>query len=150
MVVTPPAAAATDASPKPRDPLAAPGMDLAVDDAGEDQMACGFHGLRRFRRGTRAERADRAVPDREEALGKHAVGKHEVAAHDEVEHPSSPLTLRHVVVVAGVPGVDVALDAEPGRAVERACRDRDAILAHRLPEQVAAAAVAEPAPGDLR
>ena len=75
-------------------------MDLAVDDSGEDQMACGFHGLRRFRRGAvRAERADRAVSDREEAVFEHSVGKHEVAAHDEVEHRSSSVTFRNQLLI---------------------------------------------------
>ena len=65
-------------------------MDLAVDDAGEDQPARGIDRLRRLRRVASAERANDPVADREEAAREHPVGEHEVAADHEVVHAPYP------------------------------------------------------------
>ncbi len=65
-------------------------MDLAVDDAGEDQQARGIDRLRRNRRFARAERPDDPVADREEAAREHPVGQHEIAADHEVVHAPYP------------------------------------------------------------
>ena len=76
-----------------RDSLGAPGMDLAVDHAGEYQVARGIDGLRRRRRIAHPERPDHPVADREEAAPQHAVGEHQVSVDDEIEHDSFSLSL---------------------------------------------------------
>ena len=79
---------------EPRDPLAAPGMDLAVDDAGEDQVACGIDGPPPppVRRPCRARRSRRPGPrgSPRQARGRGARGRRARRGRTSVFSPSAP------------------------------------------------------------
>ena len=92
MVVTPPAAAAREARPRPSWFAWLFGMHLTVDDARHHPLAGGIELLaRRGRRAASRER-DLAVRHRHEAVLHDAVREHQIAGNDQIEvsHDSTP------------------------------------------------------------
>ena len=74
----------------------AAGMDLAVDDAGDDPLSPEILGLAGGGRRALADLADLAAADGDIAVLDDPVGQHDIAAEDEIEiaHVGYPVILR--------------------------------------------------------